>query len=181
VADKTRLSKFMSYVLRHGPGEYGLSLDRHGFVKMEKLLAVLSKKFPGSTEDDVHDVVFNSPKRRFEIKDGMIRAAYGHSVDVDLGLPAVEPPELLFHGTPRGSVKRILKEGLRSMSRKYVHLSVNQDDAKQVGRRRGRNPAVLKIRAKQAWQKGTKFYRSGNMFLAEHVDGKFLSGPSFPG
>ncbi len=164
----------MSYVLRHGPGEYGLKLDRHGFADMEQFVSVVSKKIPGATEDDVHEVVFNSAKQRFEIKDGRIRASYGHSVDVDLGLPSVEPPELLFHGTTRDSVRRILQDGLRSISRKYVHLSINQDDARQIGRRRDRNPAIVKIKAKQAWQKGTKFFRSGNIFLAERVDGRFL-------
>ena len=173
--DKTSLSKFMSYALRHGPDEFGLKLDQHGFVSVDELLAAAAGKFPGITEDDVHDVVFNSPKKRFDIKDEKIRASYGHSIRINLGLPTVEPPEILFHGTSRRNVKAIQQNGLKPVSRRYLHLSADLEDARDAGRRRERNPAVVRIRAKDAHKKGVKFYKSGELFLTESIDASYIS------
>jgi RNA:NAD 2'-phosphotransferase (TPT1/KptA family) len=44
-------------------------------------------------------IVAGTGKRRFESAGGRIRAAQGHSADVDLGLAPVVPPDVLHHGT----------------------------------------------------------------------------------
>ena len=37
--DKTKLSKFLSYVLRHKPDSIGVEMDSAGWVNIEELLA----------------------------------------------------------------------------------------------------------------------------------------------
>ena len=104
----TRLSKFLSLVLRHRPDEYGLHMDEVGFVDFESLIDVIvAEDIAAETaEDDVREIVEGSDRRRFEIRDGKIRALYGHSSRVLLDYPDQDPPERLYHGTSVASASR---------------------------------------------------------------------------
>ena len=85
--------------------------------------------------EQVERVVATSDKRRFALDGESIRANQGHSVAVDLELQPVEPPPLLFHGTPERNVEAILREGLRRGARHHVHLSAEARTATAVGAR----------------------------------------------
>ena len=76
------LSKEISYALRHAPWEYELELDENGFVDVQQLIDSLreDKKWQFVTIDDILKSMELSDKKRFEIKDGKIRALYGHSI-----------------------------------------------------------------------------------------------------
>jgi putative RNA 2'-phosphotransferase len=119
------LSKFLSLVLRHKPEEIGVSLDEQGWVGVDILLQKASEHGTPITPEQLQQIVDTNDKKRFAFsQDGMkIRAQQGHSVEVDLGYEEEEPPEVLFHGTAIKSLESILKQGLRPMSRQYVHLS----------------------------------------------------------
>jgi len=117
--------------------------------------------------------VENQKKRRFEIKDDKIRALYGHSV-LKISYKESEPPEFLYHGTSRKNVNRILKEGLKPMKRKYVHLSLSREEALEVGKRHDRNPQILLILSKKAYERGIKFYKAGDIYLTEHIPPEFI-------
>ena len=52
-------------------------------------------------------------------------------------------------------------EGLLPGSRKYVHLSQDEQTALAVGQRHGK-PVVLKIEALRMHQQGVKFYQTEN-------------------
>jgi putative RNA 2'-phosphotransferase len=159
----------MSYLLRHHPEDGGLQPDAHGFVALDALAEAL--KVPAET---VLQVVERDPKGRFEVADGMIRAVYGHSYEVeDPGEPC-EPPDVLYHGTPRRSVDAILREGLRPMGRQMVHLSGTVAEAREVGRRRDSRPVVLVIDAKGAAEAGIRFRRAGEVYLCAHVPAVFV-------
>ena len=66
-----------------------------------------------------------------------IRANQGHSIKVDLGLEAIKPPKVLYHGTGRKYLESILKNGLIKKERNYVHLSKDIETASIVGKRHG--------------------------------------------
>jgi putative RNA 2'-phosphotransferase len=119
------LSKFMSLVLRHKPFNFGLNPDKHCFVGVEDFLFVLKNRYRDVQSSDIEAVVANCPKRRFEIKDQKIRARYGHSIDVKIEEVPIQPPEFLYHGTNPSREEIILREGLKPMSRRFVHLSKN--------------------------------------------------------
>ena len=57
-------------------------------------------------------MVTESEKKRFELRDDTVRATYGHSFPVDLGLEPVEPPAELYYGTARDLAQSILHKGL---------------------------------------------------------------------
>ena len=49
---RVRLSKLMSYVLRHNPWKFGLKPDEYGFVSIEDLLKAISRIYSWVTEEN---------------------------------------------------------------------------------------------------------------------------------
>ena len=161
--------------MRHQPKEYPLIFDRHGFVAWEDVVDVIEERFPEVTENEIRAMVESADKKRFELKEGKVRATYGHSFPVDLGLEAVEPPRELYHGTARDLAQSILRNGLKPRDRRYVHLSASLEEAQAVGRRRDPSPAIVVVDSAAAHAEGVRFYRSGPLFLVESVPPRFLS------
>lgn len=156
-----QLSKSISYALRHAPAEFGLTLDPGGWVAVDRLLAALRKRrkpWRKLEEADLHALLEASEKKRFEIREGRIRAMYGHSVAKRIEYPPAEPPEWLWHGTHPQAAARIRVEGLRPMGRQYVHCSVDRETAEKVARRRTRTPVFFRVLAGKAHRAGIAFY-----------------------
>jgi putative RNA 2'-phosphotransferase len=98
---------------------------------------------------------------------------------VDLGLIAVTPPEILYHGTGTKYLDDIWKDGLIPKSRQYVHLSKDIPTATDVGKRHG-NPVVFEINSGVMHRRGYTFYCSENgVWLTEHVPVEFLNSSSY--
>lgn len=174
-----RLSKFLSLVLRHDPGTIGITLDPNGWVPVDELLSAAARAGTSITREQLDEVVATNDKKRFAFSpDGTrIRASQGHSLEVDLGLDPVEPPERLFHGTATRSVESIRAEGLIRQSRQHVHLSPDEETATRVGQRHGK-PVVLIVRAGQMHRDGHAFYRSDNgVWLTASVPPEYLEIP----
>ncbi len=173
------MSKYLSKYLRHRPEELGLELGPGGWVPVNALLEASARRGFSISREELDEVVARNDKKRFAFDrtGAMIRAQQGHSVQVDLGLEPMEPPPVLYHGTPERNLPKILRDGLRKMSRHHVHLSPDEKTAAAVGRRRGR-PVVLVVDAHAMRGDGWEFYRSGNgVWLAEHVPACYLSYP----
>ncbi len=159
--DYVKLSKEISYALRHAPWEYELELDENGFVPIEQLLhslKSLNEYGRDVTKEDLEYIVAHSDKKRHEIVGDKIRALYGHSVPIKIEKIPGTPPDVLYHGTARRFLDSIMKDGLLPMKRRYVHLSVDTDMATLVGKRRDANPVILQIDSKAALNAGIKFY-----------------------
>ena len=156
--DVVRTSKRLSYVLRHSPDSAGLSLDDAGWVDVAALLAALHL-----TRAQLDEVVAGNDKRRFafDATGTRIRASQGHSVPVELGYAAAQPPAELFHGTVERFLPAIRAEGLRPGNRHAVHLSPDVGTARTVAARRGR-PVVLRVDAAAMAADGAVFTRSAN-------------------
>jgi putative RNA 2'-phosphotransferase len=174
-----KTSKFLSLVLRHDPGRIGIVLDRAGWTNLEALIAACAAHGVALSRDEIVQVVASSDKQRFALSpDGvMIRANQGHSVTVELGLPAATPPSRLYHGTVADVLDSIEAEGLTKRSRHHVHLSAHPGTASQVGARRGQ-PVVLTIRADAMVAAGHQFFLSDNgVWLTDEVPPKFVEIP----
>jgi putative RNA 2'-phosphotransferase len=171
------ISKFMSLVLRHKPGEIGLQLDEHGWASINELIARMNTKGFNINAEIINEVVAANDKKRFAFNDDktLIRASQGHSIDVDLNLQEMIPPDILYHGTTNKYLESILNDGLKSQSRQHVHLSATIETAKVVGGRHGK-PVVLLINAKSMYKAGFKFYLSENkVWLANAVPAAYIS------
>ncbi len=178
--DYTKLSKEISYVLRHAPWEYELELDEEGFVPVVQLIHALNESGEYKetiTKDDILHIIKISEKKRHELKDGKIRALYGHTVPSHIRKEPVVPPDILYHGTSHKAYEIIMDSGLKPMSRQYVHLSTDTDTAVRVGKRRDKKPVILTVDAKRAYADGVVFYSSGyeKVILADFVPAKYLS------
>lgn len=176
ITDVVKASKFLSLVLRHKPEEVGVTLDPHGWVDVDVLLAAMRGKLDRAMLDRA---VAENNKKRFEFsEDGLrIRASQGHSVDVDLGYAPAEPPEILYHGTAERNVASIRTGGLDNRARHAVHLSSTVDTALNVGGRHGK-PVVLRVRARALAATGATFQVSTNgVWLTDAVPPEFIEFP----
>jgi putative RNA 2'-phosphotransferase len=175
--DVVRLSKRLSYVLRHAPGRVGLTLDDAGWVDVDDLLTALARSGRPVTRAELDEVVARNDKQRFafDATGTRIRASQGHSVPIDLGYVPEQPPAELFHGTVERNLAAILAEGLRPGNRHAVHLSPDVRTARTVGSRRGR-PVVLRVDAAALAAGGATFTRSANgVWLVDAVPPRHLS------
>lgn len=173
----TSISKFLSMVLRHQPQAIGLHLDGAGWASIEELLAKAGAANRPLSRPLLDEVVQTSDKQRFAVsEDGLrIRANQGHSIEVDLDLPAVPPPDKLYHGTASRFLPAILEGGLRKGKRHHVHLTENPTVAAAVGRRYGAL-VMLEIDARRMAADGILFFRSANnVWLADAVPPQYLS------
>ncbi len=173
-----KTSKFLSFVLRHKPEAIGLELDTNGWAHLDELIlkANASGEVNNLDRELIEEVVNTNDKKRFIIDDERqrIRANQGHSVNVDLQLKPVTPPEFLYHGTATRFLDSILKVGLKPQKRQHVHLSEDIETATAVGQRYGK-PVILTIKALLMHEKGFVFYRSENgVWLTDSVSIKFI-------
>ncbi|HEY7414937.1 MAG TPA: RNA 2'-phosphotransferase [Ktedonobacteraceae bacterium] len=172
-----RLSKTISHALRHQPEAYGLQLDTEGWVPIETLLNALHqrKTWQHVSIADIHAILAESEKQRFEIHDGRIRALYGHSTEEKIEKQVAVPPETLYHGTTSQAAATIRSKGILPMKRQYVHLSTDEKTARQVALRRTNSPIILRIAALKAHQQGVHFYLGNqDIWLADSIPSAFI-------
>mgnify|MGYP002778299445 CR=1 FL=1 len=175
-AEITRISKTLSYHLRHRPDALGIALEPGGWVRVDALLAALARNGKAISRAELDEVVARNNKQRFAFDAGgeRIRANQGHTVEVELGLEPMEPLAVLFHGTSRRTLDAILRDGLRKMGRHHVHLSADTATAHAVGARHGA-PVVLAVDAAALHAAGHVFFRSANgVWLVDAVPPAFL-------
>lgn len=179
-AKRKRLSKLMSLILRHDPSRFDVILSPEGYTPISELVARirLYTDLTWVTETHIRAIAALDPKGRFEIKDNLIRARYGHSASLNIHLqyeeiPTTELPNALYHGTLESNLSSILTKGLIPMQRKFVHLTTSKKDAVQVAfrHRRGHERVLLlKIDPLKLLSAGQKIYRaSDKIFLVEYV------------
>ncbi|MBD5551556.1 MAG: RNA 2'-phosphotransferase [Lachnospiraceae bacterium] len=171
-----KLSKFISLVLRHQPDAAHITLDEHGWANVEELLTGINETGRKIDMETLEGIVATDNKQRYSFNQDktLIRANQGHSIPVDVELKEQEPPEFLYHGTATRFLDSIMNEGLKPMSRLYVHLSKDIETALKVGKRHG-EPVILKIHSGVMYKDGYKFYLSENgVWLTKKVDAKYF-------
>lgn len=177
-SERISLSKYLSYLLRHHPESLKLEMDRHGWVRISELIEKARAEGTEISRERIRRVMEDSDKNRFRIsEDGRcLRAGYGHSIEVDLGLEPAGPPEKLWHGTARRNLDSIRRDGLLPGSRQYVHLSASREVARQVGGRHG-SPVILEVNAGDMHRRGHRLYPSDSepgIWLTEMVPVDFI-------
>jgi putative RNA 2'-phosphotransferase len=172
--DLKKVSKYLSFILRHQPDSIGLELSDEGWADINEIIGE-TKKFK-LTKALINTVVETNDKKRFLIsEDGSkIKANQGHSVKVNLELEAVTPPNILLHGTAERFLESIFTQGLTKQRRHHVHLSETQKTAISVGARYGK-PVLFKVDAKQMHIDGYEFFKTANnVWLVDCVPVKYL-------
>lgn len=174
-----RISRFLSLVLRHRPEQIDIELEKEGWADVATILQKLD-----ITKDDLDHIVNSNDKQRFHYDEsGMkIRAAQGHSKELDVTIDMNEYiPEVgkyLYHGTSNSNLDKVVDSGIKPMTRKDVHLSIDEETAVKVGKRRDRNPVILTIDARKMYIDGHKFRISKNgVVLCDFVPPEYISTP----
>ena len=171
-----KLSKELSYMLRHVPWEYELELDEEGWVDVDLVLDALSKGgFNDISVTDLMLVIDQSDKRRHEMRDSKVRALYGHTTPNVIRKDVVKLEQPLYHGTPSEATSIILETGLLPMQRQYVHLSIDVETAIIVGKRKAKEPVLLEIDIIKAQENGVVFYKGNEkVYLADSVGAEYI-------
>lgn len=178
--NKKEFSQYLSYILRHKPGDIGLELADGGWVLTDALIkAINEKSVHWSVDlDTLKDVVDTDNKQRYSFKEEFkfIRANQGHSVkNLNMGYTPVKTPDELYHGTSEENYSKIKESGhILPMSRQYVHLSPDKGTAAKVGTRHGKL-VILVIDVKQMQCDGLEIYKSENgVYLTKEIDVKYI-------
>lgn len=168
-------SKYISLILRHKPETIGITLDEHGWANVDELISGIAKTHEMNM-NILEEIVSIDEKQRYSFNDDKtkIRANQGHSIQVDVELEEIKPPEILWHGTGEKFTSSIDEQGLIPKSRLYVHLSKDEETAFKVGTRHGK-PVLYIVKAEEMFKDGYKFYLSKNgVWLTKEVPVKYL-------
>ncbi|XP_062503092.1 tRNA 2'-phosphotransferase 1-like [Corticium candelabrum] len=183
-----KLSKSLSYILRHGAEKEGIRLDEGGFAFVDDILARPHlKRF---TFTDVERVVADNDKQRFSLiidKDtgrSKIRANQGHTLEIpDLELiPLTKPKEvpIAVHGTYLRSWEMIRVQGLSRMKRNHIHLAPGEPgESGVISGMRSSCEVLIGIDTAKALEAGIKFFKSANNVILSPGNEKGLIPPEF--
>lgn len=169
IEEKNNLSRKLSYLLRH---DRAYDFLPGGWRAIDNVMSMLSLSL-----DEVRNLVAEDDKGRFELDEarGLIRALYGHSVNVDLMLTNDAPPSTLYHGTAEKYIPSIRENGILSKSRQFVHLTDNIETAISTGSRHGK-PAILEISADKMAANGFIFHKLHNdIWLTKVIPAEYIN------
>lgn len=182
-ATQEKTSKLISYWLRHNPQLANLEVDEYGWVKLDCILYALQSN---NITINLHDLIKlnqSFDKKRWEIdtEKNRIRAKHGHSFPININDKVDVPQEILYHGTAISSLSSIIKNGLLTMDRQFVHLSESFEMAEHVAKRHGKS-FVIEIDTEELIKDGWKFYKTDeNIWLTSSIPTKYLYfEPWFP-
>jgi putative RNA 2'-phosphotransferase len=170
-----RITRSLAYMLRHQPEQFDLELDDYGYADLDDVVAALNERLGEPVEpEDVVQAIESGDRPRYEIREGRIRALYGHSIQVKPGEPA-KPPALLYVGISQADAERARRYGLRPGRRSFLHLALTPEDALETGRRASRDYVVITVNALDAWEEGINFYDRRSLFLSDPIPTHFLT------
>ena len=173
------LSRIMAGALRHFPEKLGLMMDGKGWVNISELIGSIGTSrsgFDWLRQKHIEALVKTDPRGRYQIDGGMIRATYGHTVEVNPDdLPEADLDEFYYPVTEE-EMEMILEGGLHPADRKRVHLSGTIEKAMEAGKVRTEDPMILKIDGKAARKDGLKIYHAGkDVYTTEGIEAKYIS------
>jgi 2'-phosphotransferase len=182
-----RISKFMSWLLRHGLDKLSIKYNTEGFILLDDLMK--QPEMNNITYDIIHYIVNENGKQRFTLKseNGVryIRANQGHSksvgnnIDDDTALTKITLPyAVCVHGTNRKAWETIKTAGLLPMDRKHIHLATGlANDTTIVSGMRQTSNVIIHIDMGLAMEKGKTFYMSSNgvILTADHLEPDLFS------
>ena len=69
----TRISKYLSFILRHNPESIGMQLDPEGWADIDQLIKSANSSGKSITAAQLHEVVVSSEEKRFALSDDGLR------------------------------------------------------------------------------------------------------------
>ena len=174
-----RLGRIMAGILRHFPERFELNMDDNGFIDLIEVVDAIRRRrnqFHWLRQHHIHALVDTDAKGRYQIEGGMIRATYGHSIDLDLDLPMDDIPDELYYPATIEEMELLIEAGLKPSDRKEVHLSKTPENALEAGRHRASRPFIIAIDAISAIADGFLIKQAGTtVYTTKEIPDKYLS------
>jgi putative RNA 2'-phosphotransferase len=166
-----RIGRLMAGILRHG--RFDPDMDEQGFVDLREMVSAIqgsNSRMHWLRPHHIIALIETDPKGRYQISGDMVRATYGHTIDLDLNLPSDDIPEVLFYPTTPEESGIILETGLIPSDRTMVHLSLTYNDAFSAGSVRVSFPTILVIDTAKCASAGHEIGKAARtVFLCRHV------------
>ncbi|MDR2200369.1 MAG: RNA 2'-phosphotransferase [Deltaproteobacteria bacterium] len=180
---KNSLDKLLRYALGIQPDEFGLVLNKDGYVSLKELLGALRDEdgFRGLNESRIREVFNQSPDRAFELEGNLVRLKDGLREPLPRREEDAPLPGELFAAMREGAWRAALEKGLspRAPAEDKVRLFRDKEAALRAGRRFIKDPVLVRTLAKKAAAAGTEFFPYGeHLWLSPFVPSAFLSGPA---
>lgn len=170
-----KLGRFISGALRHFPQKLNLEMDENGWVDLNSLARIASKKYRWANKWLIKAIVDSDEKNRYEINDEKIRARYGHSVNVELNDYPLSEENSLYYGSGEEEAHRILEIGLKPVYQTFVHLSTTVEKSEKVARFRTDNPVILEVDVENARRNGLRFFKANDyIVLTKEIPPEFI-------
>ena len=173
------LSRIIAGSLRHFPDKLGLMMDGKGWVDISSLIDAIGTSRSGFNwlrQHHIEALVTTDPRGRYQIDGGMVRATYGHTIDVNLDDLPVAELDYFYYPVTEEEFDIVIEGGLHPTDRKKVHLSGSMEKAFEAGRVRTEDPIILKVDGKKAKKNGLKIYHAGkDVYIADEIDSKYIS------
>ena len=93
------LGRILALVLRHAPEKFGVEMDLNGWVNSRELSEAIQgqrRHFHWLRAWHFEAIANADTKGRYQVEGEMIRATYGHSIELELDLPTDDIPESLY-------------------------------------------------------------------------------------
>lgn len=172
------IGRILALVLRHAPEKFGIEMDINGWVNALDLSVKV-----GEQRRNLHwlrkwhfeAIATTDDKGRYQVEGDMIRATYGHSIELELDLPTDNIPEELYWPCEEDGVEALLEYGITKGERKHIHLSKTIANAMEAGHVRIARPTILEVDTVRAIAEGNIIWRAGKtVFLCEGMPPTFL-------
>lgn len=172
------LGRILALVLRHAPEKFNVEMDINGWVNARELSEAIGKQrrhYHWLRAWHFEAIANADEKGRYQVENEMMRATYGHSIELDLDLPTDDIPEVLYYPCQTEELETLLEYGITAGDRKNVHLSRSIRNAMDAGHVRIHRPAILEVDTSRAIADGHTIYRAGTtVFLTDEVPGEYL-------
>ncbi|KAJ6559168.1 KptA family-domain-containing protein [Mycena vulgaris] len=188
-----RVSKTLSWILRHGAKSEGLVMRPDGFVRVTDLLA--NPKLKTLDLEALQGIVKADAKQRYDLilEEGTdseagiwwMKANQGHSIkSVKLDLQPIAsvldiPTGIAVHGTTKVAWESISTQGLSKMNRNHIHLAQGVVGENVISGMRGSSQVLIFVNVQRALDEGIKFFLSNNGVILTEGDERGILGTQF--
>ncbi|KAI0299153.1 phosphotransferase KptA/Tpt1 [Russula brevipes] len=162
-----RVSKTLSWILRHGAKSEGLYMRPDGYVRVSDLLASprLSSSHTPLDLAALQRIVENDAKKRYMLLEGPDETARWRAMSVELDLkPILSAADIpvAVHGTNKTAWESICVQGLSRRTRNHIHLAQGVPEDGVISGMRKSAQVLIYIDVQKALDAGITFFLSEN-------------------
>jgi len=178
--ERDTIARRLALVLRHAPEKFDLEMDINGWIDVKDIIYQFKKsnerRFHWLRPHHFRAISETDPKGRYEVRGNMMRATYGHSLEIELDLPTENIPPLLYYPCSPDEAENLIEVGISPSGRSHVHLSATIRAAAEAGHVHHASPTLLEVDTARMVASGDTIWHAGvTVYLADSVSGEYLS------